>query len=118
MTDYGGYGGVAGGRPLSHYDAFEHAVNAALGDAMRADKELCCDVWGALSNTSWTHVNGDTASYSFRAAGDLVAAVSGKGDYMTWYCCGPYGTISERIAAAMEKHGWTGAPTRYPETQV
>lgn len=44
---------------------------------------------------------------SFRAAGDLIAAILGRGDYMDWYCSGQYATVSERIDSAMSAEGWT-----------
>jgi hypothetical protein len=104
---YGGMGGFSGGRPLSEGDAFEMACERQLGDAIRADKELGEHLWSALANMDWRHDDGHTASYSFRAAGDLVAAIYGQGsDYMTFYCSGPYAVVSDRIAAALAEEGW------------
>lgn len=121
MTAYGGLGGVSGGRPFDPDDAFEAAVNRALGDRLRACEArgwyaaagpytIAEQLWGALANRDWTHTNGDTAGYSFRAAGDLIAAVRGSGDYMDWYCSGPEGTVSDEIAAAMAREGWAPDP--------
>lgn len=107
MTDYGGMGGVQGGRPRDETDRSAVAVESSLGDALRADGSLCIELWSALSNQDWRHENGDTAGYSFRAAGDLVAAVIGRGDYMDWYCSGEPGVVSERIRAALAREGWT-----------
>jgi hypothetical protein len=107
MTDYGGLGGIGGGRGLNEGDAFEMALNRALGDEMRKRDDLCAQIWSALANVNWTHENGETASYSFRAAGDLVAAIKGSGDYMDWYCSGPYATVSAEIADAMKAEGWS-----------
>lgn len=106
--NFGGLGGVRGGRGVNSDDLFEAAVDRALGAKMRADDEVCREVWCALANNEWTHRNGDTAGYTWRAAGDLVAAVSGKGDYMRWYMSGPAGEISERCALAMGRQGWNG----------
>jgi hypothetical protein len=106
MTDYGGMGGIKDGRPLDETDAFEMAVSRALGEQMKTDEMLCQEVWSALANCSWEHQNGDTASYTWRAAGDLIAAVIGRGDYMDWYMSGPDGEVSDRVAEAMEKEGW------------
>ncbi len=106
MTDYGGMGGIEGGRPPDPADLFEMAVARALGPFLRTDDALCADMWSALANQAWRHDNGDTASYSFRAAGDLIAALRGAGDYMDWYCSGPYETVSERIREALAREGW------------
>lgn len=111
MADYGGMGGIAGGRNMNPDDAFEIAVNAALGNRIRSDEELCRQMWSALANVSWKHANGDTASYSFRAAGDMIAALRGEGEYMDWYCSGPEAVVSDEIREAMAAQGWV------PETE-
>ena len=95
MTEFGGWGGVAGGRQLDAEDEFEMAVDRALGDSMRSSHEQCRRMWSALANMSWRHENGDTASYSFRAAGDLISAIIRRGDYLDWYCRGPYAYVSD-----------------------
>lgn len=121
MTDYGGMGGFMERRAFNPEDAFEAAVNRALGDRLRAEPpgpgwgdpvaaagNLGTELWCALANCEWSHENGDTAGYSFRAAGDLIAAIRGEGNYMDWYCSGPDGVISDQIATAMKAEGWTG----------
>ena len=107
--EYGGMGGIMGGRSLNAEDRFEATVNRVLGDRIRADDAFAAAMWAALANVDWTADNGDTASYSFRAAGDLVAAIRGSGDYMEWYSSAPEGVVSEEIAEAMRAEGWTYA---------
>lgn len=106
MTTFGGLGGISDGRPLNDQDDFEMAVFRSLGPTMKSDPELCAEMWSALANVEWTTYNGDSAAYSFRAAGDLIAAVIGRGDYMDWYCSGPDGRVSERVANALATEGW------------
>lgn len=106
MADFGGLGGFTGGRARYADDLFEQAVDRALGEQMREDDSLCREVWSALANIDWRHANGDTASYTFRSAGDLIAAVIGRGDYMDWYCSGPYAVVSDRVDEALSNEGW------------
>jgi len=104
---FGGMGGLWEGRELNPEDKFEAAVNRALGDQIRADDEMARAMWSALANVDWYHPEtGNTASYSFRAAGDLIAAIRGSGHYMYWYCSGPYAQVSDHIARSMKKEGW------------
>jgi hypothetical protein len=110
VTDFGGMGGIEGGRPRDPEDLFEAAVDRAMGDRLRAEgikgAFIAPRLWGSLSNVDWIHENGDTASYSFRAAGDLIAALIGEGDYMDWYCSGHDGLADEEVAELMAKEGW------------
>lgn len=118
MTTFGGLGGVRGGRPRDPYDRFEQAIDACFGEQLRADgpprsclpfdgTTIGCRIWGSLANVDWVHESGDTASYSFRAAGDMIAAIVGSGDYMDWYCSYPYGEADQEVAYRLREHGWT-----------
>ena len=106
MANYGGLGGLEHRRELDTDDAFEMTLNRVFGSRMKTDDQLCTEIWSAMANLDWKHENGDTAGYSFRAAGDLIAAIRGRGDYLDWYCNGPYETVTDEIEAAMSKEGW------------
>lgn len=97
-------GGVWGGRPLDTSDPFEMAVKRALD---LTDRAVASELWAALANVGWEHVSGAWAAYSFRAGGDLIAAVLGEGDYLEWYCCGVSGVVTDRIRNAMASEGWS-----------
>ncbi len=125
MTDFGGIGGVIHGRALDPSDLFEAAVNRAMGDRLRSEAGkptgwgetvlLGQRLWGSLANVGWRHENGDTAGYSFRAAGDLIAAVTGQGDYMDWYCSFNYGEADTEVAELLAAEGWRPDPNYYDE---
>ncbi len=119
VSDFGGMGGIMGGRERDPADLFEAAIARAFGKRLRKQgrgpgwpgankrkKKLGQRLWGALSNVDWEHENGDTAGYSFRAAGDLIASVVGDGDYMDWYCSACDGFVDGDIEEAMAKLGW------------
>jgi hypothetical protein len=113
---FGGLGGVVGGREFDPSDLFEAAVRRRFGSALVAEPAggglmgdgvgVGAEIWSALANQDWRHMAGHTASYSFRAAGDLIAAARGSGDYIDWYCSGPYSTVTDRVRAAMKAEGW------------
>lgn len=120
--NFGGMGGARGGRPRDPDDLFEAALDRALGERLRREHKFNLGrpawyegtgighrLWGSLANVDWQHTNGDTASYSFRAAGDLIAAIVGEGDYMDWYCSYQSGVADEEIAEAMAREGWTAS---------
>ena len=112
MQFFGGIGGVSHTRPFEEYagDRFAQDLNHALGDRMRADNEFCQKVWGALANVSWRHANGDRAEYTFRAAGDLIASILGRGTYVDWYGSARPGSVSGEVSAALAPAGWSSAP--------
>lgn len=92
-------------KPMSE-KRFEQALRDGIGDKIK-DDEIARQLWSALANVEWYHPeSGESASYSFRAAGGLIAELRGEGDYMDWYCCGPYAEISPYIGRALKKQGW------------
>jgi hypothetical protein len=92
----------------SEVSLFEQHLGAVFGDRMKTDDQLCREVWSALANVVWHHGGtGEEYSLSFRAAGYLIAEIRGRGDYMDWYCSGPYATVSAEISEAMAARGWT-----------
>lgn len=85
-------------------DRFEKDLSEMLD---LKDDEVAKQVWSALANVAWYRPESDEeAGYSFRAAGSMIAEIRGSGNYMDWYCCGPYATVSDHIARSMKKRGW------------
>lgn len=109
-------GGVMGGRPLNAADPFERAVAAAFGEIIRAgDQARSAEVWAALTGAIWVSPDGQRQGYTYRAAGDIVAAIQGEGDYMRWYCSAEIpATPPAWIAEAMASQGWTWERSERP----
>jgi hypothetical protein len=104
-------GGMDGTRELyteadGPYGEFEQAINRQLGDAIRADEKVGVLLWSALANVRWNHPEYGEIGYSWRAAGDLVAAVRGEGTYMDWYMSGTDAQVAPVIQDALGREGW------------
>lgn len=89
------------------FEEFEKAIEKRLGEELRSNDEFGTELWSALANVDWFHpADNLEAGYSFRAAGGMIAEIIGKGQYLDWYCSGPYATVSNHIAHALRKEGW------------
>ncbi len=100
-------GGVRGGRPIEESVEFEMLLERLFGEGVRRNETKGRHLWQALTNIVWTAADGQRIGYTFRSAGDVVAALRGAGDYLDWYCCGPSGIVRPEIASAMREAGWT-----------
>jgi len=111
------FGGLGGSKePLDlgidySEDEFAQTLNRCLGDFIRESKDNAYAMWSALANVDWIKNNPDgsqdIASYSFRGAGDLIAAIRADGPiYMDYYCSGELATVDYFIADALAKEGW------------
>ena len=67
-------------------------------------------MWSALANVEWEHADGAAIGHPFRRASEVVATIRGRGHALEWHCCGPAGTVSGEIRAAMAGEGWTPGP--------
>lgn len=91
------------------YGAFEQTVERFFGERLRESQESADEFWGALANVDWTGPKGEEVGYSFRAAGDLLAAIrrdEGTMTYMRYYMSAPYATVPEWVALPLEAAGW------------
>jgi len=88
------------------HGAFELSLDLLLGERIRSSQDFSAATWGSLSNVAWRHPDHGEISYSFRAAGDLVAAIRREGDYMDWYCSSASGVVCPAMKEAMAQHGW------------
>lgn len=92
------------------YDLFENVLKKYLGEEMKTNHELCVRVWSSLANVDWYYIRDipscHRVSYSFRAAGRIIADIRGRGDYMDWYCSGPTSLVDHEVRRALRKEGF------------
>jgi hypothetical protein len=91
------------------YDHFEDIISKYLGERMKTDAALCSRIWSSLANVNWYFIKSSqliVCGYSFRAAGGMIADIRQQGDYMDWYCSGPYQTVDEEFRKIMKKEGF------------
>ena len=89
---------------------FEKDYKELFTEKAKESSEFSTKLWSALANVNWEHEDGSRYSCSFRYAGALVAEMREEEDgmaYMNWYCSGPYASVSEEIAEALAKRGWS-----------
>ena len=86
---------------------FEALLDQNLGERIRADGACGVDLWCALANVEWHGPEGQTISYSFRQAGDVVAWVREDVGGLEWYCSGEAGIVADWIAHDLAKAGWS-----------
>jgi hypothetical protein len=103
-------GGVSGGRPIDTTDLFEVALAAYFQGVDRDRRTFSEALWSSLTNIVWSHATIGARLYSYRAAGDLVAALHGDSDYLEWYCSSPSGAIDEDIDRVLCCLGWSHSP--------
>ena len=76
---------------------------------LRVEESKAQSFWGALANVNWFGPNGEEVAYSFRAAGDLLAAIrrdQGRLTYMNYYCSSEVGCVPDWIGQPMADAGW------------
>jgi len=76
---------------------------------LKEDEKFGIELWSAMANVSWYNKDdpdNTDCSQSFRSAGAIIASMLGRGNYMDWYCSGPYPVVSEYIAEKMASKGW------------
>jgi len=88
---------------------FEDDFRELFTARLKEDEDFGSELWSAMANVSWIHKDDPDKTEcgrSFRSAGSMIASMLGIGDYIDWYCSGPYETVSEYIAQAMASKGW------------
>jgi hypothetical protein len=94
---------------------FDEDFRELFTQRLKEDRNFGCELWSALANVGWYHADdcrtddleeAHECGRSFRGAGSLIADMYGDGDYVDWYCSGPYITVSEYIATQMASKGW------------
>jgi len=88
---------------------FEDDFRELFTSRLKEDEDFGSELWSAMANVEWIHEDDPEETRihrGFRSAGSMIASMLGKGDYIDWYCSGPYETVSEYIAEKMAAKGW------------
>jgi len=105
-----------GRRKLQPYNnVFEQDVAELLGNKVRKSDKAAKELWGALCNSAWDNQTKGIDSeeggwFSFRAAGNFIAALRNEGNYMDWYCSGTAAHCPDWISKLMATRGWEHTP--------
>ena len=94
---------------INYEQKFDDDFRELFTKRLRENEDFGCELWSAMANVEWFHDDDETKTgcgHSFRSAGSLIASMLVKGNYMDWYCSGPYCTVSDYIAEKMASRGW------------
>jgi hypothetical protein len=110
-----------GGRPKGFHVGDAAQKIGGLGQAillsgrlmmMAQQMDFAEEIYDALCNTAWAHRSGTQSwACTWRCAGDIAAALRGHPNesYMTFYCSGGEGRITERVRTEFRRLGWSEA---------
>ena len=88
---------------------FEDDFRELFTARLKENEDFGCELWSAMANVSWINKEDPEETVcrrGFRSAGSMIASMLGIGDYVDWYCSGPYETVSDYIAEKMASKGW------------
>ena len=79
--------------------------NANIVSKCKKSNKYANELYSALCNNLFFYSDKQW-SCSWRYAGSIIATIVGDGDYLTYYCNGNEGTVTEEIAIDLFKLGW------------
>ena len=97
------------GAGIDYQKKFDDDFYSLFTQRLKENKDFGCELWSSMANVSWIHTADPAETdcgHGFRGAGSLIAEMLGEGDYLEWYCSGPYETVSDYIAEEMATKGW------------
>jgi hypothetical protein len=97
------------GEGIDYQQKFDDDFRELFTQCLKENKDFGCELWSAQANVRWYHTadpDETDCGHGFRGAGALIAEMLGEGDYIEWYCSGPYETVSDYIAEKMATKGW------------
>ena len=100
---------ISTGTGVDYEKKFDDDFRELFTQRLKENKDFGSELWSSMANVIWTHTADPAETncgHGFRGAGALIAEMLGEGDYVDWYCSGPYITVSKYIAEKMASKGW------------
>lgn len=83
--------------------------NSKIKDKCKYSPLYANDLYSSLCNNRFFYGESEWTC-SWRHAGSIVAEIVGEGDYLTYYCNGNEGTVTDEIRLDLMMMGWTVKP--------
>lgn len=94
-------------------DRLAAAVEAALGERIKADANFAANVWGALVYNDWFDAEGIEGILTYRGADSVIQDIRRDGE--SFYMEGGEGPPPPEIAKAMAAAGWLWRSPELPK---